>query len=374
MKNLPLKNVIVLGGEGDTCENALALGKAIAANNYYNKYKLVWLCDHPDKFESSINELFLDRNTLKERNSILVRLKYYYWMCTAKYIIFENKRIKKFREDQMSVYLTHGAIDLKNIKTVVTLPEDLNYVVYPSDYIASRWAKEFSISMDRVILCGSPRTDILFQQCDNNDIIKFLKVDQFNKTIIWTPTFRKHVNGHRNDSKVDLPYGVPIIKGEQEWEILNEFLVKNNIQIILKPHRYQDMTCIKAMDSLNFRVISQQELDEKGLNVYDIMPYMDAMVSDYSSITFDFMLLDRPIGYTIDDMEDYKLGFAVDNIFDFMPGHKFKTIDEFIAFLIDVCEGADVYFNQRKKVLHGLNEFADGENANRLCEKLKLSK
>ena len=77
MKLLPLRNYIVLQGKGDTCENAVALGRYIAKNKYLGKYRLIWLSEDKKRSKRG-NELSLYRYTLEEERKILPRLIFRY--------------------------------------------------------------------------------------------------------------------------------------------------------------------------------------------------------------------------------------------------------------------------------------------------------
>ena len=51
----------------------------------------------------------------------------------------------------------------------------------------------------------------------------------------------------------------------------------------------------------------------------------DALITDYSSVYFDYLLLDKPIGFTVDDMELYikDRGFIFNNPEEYMPGKRY---------------------------------------------------
>ena len=118
--------------------------------------------------------------------------------------------------------------------------------------------------------------------------------------------------------------------------------------------------------------MTQNDLESWQATIYDIMKIADAMVTDYSTIGFDFMLLDRPIGYTIDDMKDYKLGFSVPNAMELMPGMKIENIDGLKDFIGSVANGRDEFAEERGRVSRLVHDYPDGNNCRRLCERLRL--
>lgn len=96
---LPLRNMIMFQGEGNnTWENALALYEYMQEHNLIKKYKIIWLCEHPDKFSKSPNVVYINRNIYVGTPSIfdIWRDKYYHY--AARYLFYENQIISKKRK------------------------------------------------------------------------------------------------------------------------------------------------------------------------------------------------------------------------------------------------------------------------------------
>lgn len=367
---LPLSDIIVLNGEGDTCENAQALGKYIAKKKYFGKYRLVWLCDHPEKYKSSQNELYLNRRTEMYASGIWELMKYFVNVGRAKYLIYENQIIPKMRSDQISIYLNHGSPPIKATKGIINLPKDLNWAISPSHFSTDIIAEQYGINKARILCCGSPRTDILFELSDVNQIKKEFCLDGFDKIILWVPTFRQKKNSNRIDSMHISFTGLPIINSEEDFNKLEAFLEQQNILLLLKPHLLQDVSYIKLSETRHIRIITNDEIEKYGRSVYDLLKCADGMITDYSTIAFDYMLLDRPIGYTLDDINEYKLGFSVEHIEELMPGEKIFNIHDFLEYAFAVKKEEDIYWKERQKVKKKTHDYPDGYNSKRLCEML----
>ncbi len=73
------------------------------------------------------------------------------------------------RANQLSYYLTHGAISLKNIKGKINLPKDLNYCLIPSKYFEEIFKDQYSIRGTNVqeAILGFPSHDILYEPSNN---------------------------------------------------------------------------------------------------------------------------------------------------------------------------------------------------------------
>ena len=86
------------------------------------------------------------------------------------------------------------------------------------------------------------------------------------------------------------------------------------------------------------------------------------------------MLLNKPIAFTVEDMDKYKTdrGFVFDNPIDYMPGYKIEKETEFCKFLKDVLDEKDEYEVQRDRLNRRVNKYKDGYNCERICKVIKL--
>lgn len=369
---LPLKNYIILRGEGETCDNTVALGKYISNNNYFDKYKLIWLCNHPEKFINTRNEKYIHIHSHKNSKSFKEVLRYYWYMARAKFIFYENLNVNKLRSDQILVYLNHGSPPIKATKGIINLPNELNYALSPSEFSSKIITEQYSVNKERILINGSPRTDVLFEDGYKNEVKELLNFDQYKKVILWVPTFRQIKNSTRVDSNMKFELGIPVVESLESLSKLEKELEKENILLVLKPHQVQDSQCIKVGNSKWFKTIFQEELSDLGINIYDVMKVVDGMITDYSTIAFDYMLLDRPIGYTLDDMESYKIGFSVPNVKELMPGEKIYDMDDLFNFIKNVSDDIDTFKKERNHINEIIHKYLDGYNCERLCKRLNI--
>lgn len=368
---LPIKNYILIRGEGDTCENTKAFGAYIKNNNFFDKYIIIWLCNNSSLFENTKKEKYININTLLYSKSIIEVFRYCWYYGRAKYLIYENQHLKKMRDEQIMVYLNHGAPPIKATKGIINLPASLNYAVSPSEFSSKIICDQYSINKERVIICGSPRTDIFYERKTHRTILG-LDFEKYKKVILWTPTFRQLKNTVRIDSDLQYLYGVPILKKEIDFNVLCKTLEKENILLLIKPHQLQNLSYYKIQSTKNVKLLLQEELNRVGISFYSLICQVDALITDYSTIAFDFMLLDRPLAYTLDDLENYTIGFSVDNIKSLMPGHYIYTLEDLNTFIKSVSNGEDKYGEKRNQVKKIIHTYTDGENSKRLCEILGI--
>jgi CDP-glycerol glycerophosphotransferase (TagB/SpsB family) len=163
---------------------------------------------------------------------------------------------------------------------------------YFSDTVFSK-----SFEINEIVEIGYPRNDVFLDKYkyDENNIM--LNVDKViynkikdlksggKKVVLYAPTFR-HAKKY-TVSKQQVDYGR-----------LNEFAKENNIYIVLKLHpllkhmpQYDGYTNILQCDSRS--------------DIYPMFRYFDGLITDYSSIYLDFLLLDRPIFFFQYDLEFY---------------------------------------------------------------------
>jgi hypothetical protein len=254
---LPMRNSIVFQGEGDTCENSVALAKYLKENGYLKKYKIYWLCNNPNWFENSKREKYINRHIKLEKASIKDLIAYLDGLHRSKYLIYENGMIKKERDEQISIYLNHGSPPIKATKGIIELPTDLNYAVCPSKNCADILSEQYGINKERLLYCGSPRTDILFRPELNESLIKLLNISKYKKVILWVPTFRQHCNNVRIDSDKQYQCGLPVVESIEDWENIINCLNKNRILLIIKPHLLQKLDLLKIPHNENIYFITQ---------------------------------------------------------------------------------------------------------------------
>src|SRR5699024_7741099 len=116
---------------------------------------------------------------------------------------------------------------------------------------------------------------------------------------------------------------------------LNDYLYNNRVFMIIKIHQGSKFTKKELQSLSNILVIQDEDFISKKLQLYEILAQCDALITDYSSVYFDYLLLNRQIGFIIDDIEDYnkKNGFVFENPLDYMPGNKIKNLDQIFNFI-----------------------------------------
>ncbi len=364
VKNKPLKNIIIIESHNDFDSNGGALYKYLLDNEYTKKYKIIWLLKN--KIERELP------NNVIAFSLFHPSIKKNYYICIAKYFTADSTVVKKVRENQKSFYFTHGSVSLKNVSGKIIIPDTVDYILTPSEFYEPIQTRQYSRKYpDKHFVClGYPCQDILFQPSTNE--IKKITKKKYSKKILWMPTFRKGGGYNRNDSTKIQPMGIPIIEGHEELLMLNDWLIEKNMLLIIKIHPMQLKETIKIYSLSNIKVLTGTDVKKLDIDNFRLMKDMDALISDYSSASYDFLMLNRPIGYDFSDLESYVIGLSVENVDDFIAGPKIQNLEQFKIFLKSVSEQEDTYRYDRQELRKKLYRYADNENCKRIVEFMGL--
>ncbi len=364
LKKRKLLNIILIESHNDFDCNGGAFFDYLIKNNVNLNYKIVWLLKH------KIDRKLPTNVTYARLYCPSIKRAYYSWL--AKYLLADCVITPKHRENQISIYLTHGAIGLKSVHGKENVHKSVDYILAGSKNYDSVYRYELSVYEHQKLLhIGFPCMDILFK--DNRDELKKITDYSFSKVVLWMPTFRKGGRQSRNDSTSDLPMGIPIIYDVEEYRKLNKELHHSNILMIIKIHPMQDPSTYSKLVNLSNIIVLDGNMTKKlGIDNYRLMSQADALISDYSSVCYQFLILNRPIGFVLSDVNDLKAGLAVDNPEFFLAGPQIYNIDELKSFVYNVRDNIDTFEDKRIKLLEWLYDYRDGNACERLSSYLNL--
>lgn len=358
-----IPNLIIIESHNDFDSTGGAFYDYLIKNKYNDKYKIIWLIKNKKvkKLPKNVKQFYLYKPSF---------LKNYYITC-AKFILTCQDAIGSIKKQQISIYLTHGAFGLKDCKGKIDLPKNLTYCLMPSDYVTPLLVDQYNLSINtKTIEVGFPTHDIFYNK-ESGDLNKVTN-KKYKKVILWMPTFRKGKAFNRNDSTIEFPLGIPIIQDFEMFNKVNDQLRKNDSLLIIKLHPMQDLSSVKIHELSNIRVLTGESIKKKNIDNYRLMKDADALISDYSSAAYDFLHLNKPLAFTIDDLKEYKLGLISNNPNEFMCGELIKNYNDFIKFINDVLENRDCFIEMRKQVFSKVFKYHDGESSKRLAKFMNL--
>lgn len=229
----------------------------------------------------------------------------------------------------------------------------------------------FAVDPRKVKETGYPRNDIMFWSDAESELQKLIDIDVRKcKLFFYLPTMRKGLKEEGEHFEKNI-----FNYSDYDVKVLDEFLEKNNAYIVAKVH-FADNEMYKSGDfQLPERLIflDTESMNEHMCTIYHIMNAFDALITDYSSIYVDYMLLDKPIIFSCPDMDKYKKdrGFIVDDPTLLMPGAIVKTQKELLEHLKKVVEEKDEYKEVRNEKISIFHNHFDAESSKRVLEEME---
>ena len=335
------EKLIVFQSEGDFWDNARALYEYMIAHKLNKTYKIVWLVDDPSLYKRYIREnvKFVKFDSF----SFLEMMYEQKIMRKARYFFFTHRGYKNRRKGQTVVNLWHGSVVLKACNGTPSGYKTFDYQITTSNEAARRMKEFTGMRQEQAIINGDCRQDYLFSDCDER--VKNFLGNDYDKYILGMPTFKK--TKRWTDAETN-SWILPVVKNKEQFDALNLFCKKENVLLILKVHHLEDTNFIDADSMTNIRIIKDEELQQNDIQLYELIGKTDALLTDFSSVAYDYMLLDKPIGYMISEMNHYSRGFIFDNIQDEMAGEKLETLEDLEIFIVSVKNGEDCFKEERK--------------------------
>jgi len=299
-----------------------------------------------------------------------------YLFLTSKVIItsFDHRYIIKPTNNQIIIQLWHGYA-LKNIGNDFCKQKWDKRGTYYTDILcySDLWkesiSKAFGANINQLKIWDNPRNDLLYKSLTKKQIESIIGIS-FDKLILWMPTYRK---SHKLHDSEDSSNDIPIINSKN-IDTINESLIEKNMILVIKPHPLQNSLKEIVKNKTNIVLINNEIIEKAGYELYQFVAASDVLITDYSSIYFDYLIVDKPIGFAYDDMEEYKQkrGFAFDDVRNLMPGVHIHDVNDFLKFL-DNPNCNDVYYSkERKRIRKLVSRWNDNKNSKRIADYIAL--
>ncbi len=211
---------------------------------------------------------------------------------------------------------------------------------------------------------GLPRNDRLFETNRNNMLRQeFCKKNNINiesRLILYAPTWREE------PKKIDSSY---LVK-------LNEILKEESAYFLYRPHHHGGIFSKEDIKQLsNFIYLDNMIMPDSQMAISII----DYLITDYSSIFVDFLLLNKPIVFFVFDLDNYKnkRGLVIDYDNDVMtPGPKVLDLETLIDEIHKLLQGKDEFYDIRSESRRFFHNNLDNRSTERiwsyLIKKLNL--
>ena len=218
----------------------------------------------------------------------------------------------------------------------------------------------FGVPMNCFLTYGMARNDYLYTNIHDGKVLEWLenvRINDKTRIILYAPTFRDYESKATVQQRSIWGYGYDDDK-------INWFLKENNITVIAKLHSWQNGRAISSEnDSI---VLYQPNFD---FSFYELMKFADAFITDYSSIGYDWLFMDKPIIYNLWDLERYRKerGLAYEP-YERVCGGEIVTNTEELLTAINVALKEDIYADKRRKIKDLMFTVQDFSSAHKVTD------
>lgn len=313
-------------GRGMLC-GPYALFQELIKHPVYRKYRHIWVLDDLNQ-HSDLIQKYKHSNVSFVTHDSKQYLKY---LASAGYLInnstFPGYFVKK--EGQIYVNTWHG-IPLKNLgydEPSGTLAASntarnflhADYLIAANPFMTDIYRRAYrqeGISQAKIIEEGYPRLDTLVNE-DRDNIYRELErqgvsVDPNKKIILYAPTWRGDTFANPDLSTDEFV----LLK-----EVLEKTIDTDTYQILVKVHQAVYSRIRETLEEFPYIVPAAMDA-----NV--ILGITDILISDFSSIYFDFLATGRPVLFYIPDLEEYSekrgMYFGIEEL----PGPNTEDLEE----------------------------------------------
>ncbi|MCE5515779.1 CDP-glycerol glycerophosphotransferase family protein [Staphylococcus pseudintermedius] len=349
-------------------DSPYAIFLGLNAHETFSNYQHIWVVDHPDtlvfyqeKFKVFQNVSFV----IKESNEYLKALT------ESKFLINNATFPAYFTKKPQQIYintwhgtpLKHMGFDVKNnLKGSQNTMKNFlasDYMISPNAHTTNIFNHAFKLDglySGEILEMGYPRIDLTINTTAK-EARKYL-AEHLNlkkkPIILYCPTWRgKNVNDPENS----------LLNVFEEIKLLNQ---KLPYQVLVKVHPFV-YSKAKEMPELKPYLVPD------FLDTNQLMPAVDLMITDYSSIFFDFLVTDKPIVFYVPDLDKYQNERGVYINLCALPGPVADNIQDVITLVSNESyKDADVQ-EKYAKFKHDFVNYENGSVTERLIESVFLN-
>ncbi|MBQ6150490.1 MAG: CDP-glycerol glycerophosphotransferase family protein [Mogibacterium sp.] len=353
---------IVFNSSDDYTGNPKALFLYMIEHGYNKRYHITWLFEKEENyFKFKIPNVDSAIIYDKDRK---VRAGAQKAIMSARYIFYSHNVnwCKSFREGQTFIDLWHGCgykDDMRSVKRVIYYD---HLMVTGSKYI-DIFKRVLKKPDGDILDLGYPRNEMLFSSRSKAvELLAGIKKEAgADKAIIWMPTFRKSTIARLETDTGLGETGLPILCESSDIAEFDRWCRELGVLIVIKQHMFQ-RDYVRPDGLTNILFIDEDYLRDNDADLYEFMGRTDALITDYSSVAIDYLLVNKPLGYTLDDYDRYEegRGFSFENVKEYMPGHHIYDIEGLKQFAQDIAEGKDPHAEWRARVRPEMQTYTDG--------------
>lgn len=370
-KDEPIKENWILyeshTGIGMVC-NPYAIFKAFMQNPDFSKYTHIWVI--MDKGEMNL----LKKEYAQYKNVIFVYYQskaYAYFLAKSKYLINNTSFGFAFskRSEQVFVNTWHsitvktlgydcpdGAIISANMIRNFLMSD---YIILPNEFMTNIFDESFrlkNIFKGKYIQDGYPRNDLVLKTDKDYICDKLEKrgthINSRKKTILYAPTWSG--NSSKN------PY-IDMQKYTDFYEYLSKNINTDEYNILIKPHHvvYRHLSAEEKSSGLYVSY---------SIDTNELLSIVDILITDYSSIFFDYMVIDKPILFYIPDYKEYEEKRGIYFKLDELPGPCLFDLQSVANSINNIGECISCYADKRHEMKHWACPYDNGKVSEKIID------
>lgn len=234
--------------------------------------------------------------------------------------------LKRLATDMDEVHMP-GTNTISYKKNFLKEADKWDYLVSPNSYSTNIFKRAFQFEKT-VIESGYPRNDVLVQSNNKESIFKLKKAAELpldKKIILYAPTWRDNQYYSKGKYKFNL---------QMDFQKMKENLSDDYVIILRLHYLVAEKLDIRGYEDFIYDFSKYEDINELYLMA-------DMLITDYSSVFFDYANLKRPMIFFVYDIEEYRdqlRGFYFDFEND-APGPLVKTTEELIKEIKRANEG-----------------------------------
>ncbi|MDT2603109.1 CDP-glycerol glycerophosphotransferase family protein [Enterococcus dongliensis] len=322
-------------------------------------YELVWL------LKNEVSDILPDGIKRISTDSLLAS----YYLYTSKFWIDDSRKTISHKKRNSQVYFQtwHGTplkkieFDAKDklskhyLKYAENDSESITYLLSGNKYSSEIYPSAFRIEANKILNIGTPRNDQLVKE------FKSLQKTIYDKetiNILFAPTFRNdpNDNGVFQLEKVDLT-------------LIKEYFQSKNqkINFLVKFHPNVNNQLSKEKTSLEYMAEHSIELVPDGILLENLFSSIDLLITDYSSIFFDYALLGKPLILFNYDEKKYaeERGFYIE--LNDLPVPKAQNAEDLIKI---ISFQREELLNSSRELLDYLGNYENGNSTQIIIESI----
>ncbi|MCT4603470.1 MAG: CDP-glycerol glycerophosphotransferase family protein [Marinifilum sp.] len=238
--------------------------------------------------------------------------------------------------------------------------QSYSYLTACSDIECLMLASGFRVSLNQMWLTGMPRYDYLLSE--NNQDAELVQQNPYlhKKVILYAPTWR--------DGKLTEFFPFEDYKAE----LLERFLEEHDAYLLIRGHKESVKRKSILKDESLFSLERVKKAEQNHFpDVTELLPFVDILITDYSSILVDYLLLDRPICFIPYDIEEYckYQGLILDYERN-TPGKKFENMQDLIEGLNNYIANPNIDQEWRQAVRETYHYYTDENHCHRIYKKI----